>query len=153
VAYRIGENGSICILYEDEVPKTPPPKKQPVTPPKSQPSPPPQQAPSPPPALPHHHHQHQQHLQELQQTHQSQQVHHHFSPSKSVVMSNGLHQSPPLSPITTHHQQQQQAAAAALSMFFMSGKDNGLQIKCKESLRGGLDARRLQLVDPLFVSS
>lgn len=154
VAYRIGENGSICILYEDEVrSKTPPPKKQPASPPKPQPSPPPQQAPSPPPSLSHHHHQQQQqHLQELQQTHQSQQVHHHFSPSKSVVMSSGLHQSPPLSPITTQ-QQQHQAAAAALSMFFMSGKDNGLQIKCKESLRGGLDARRLQLVDPLFVSS
>lgn len=162
VAYRIGENGSICVLYEDGKPmkastssssssSSSSSASDVSTPVKALSSPPPQQqhqAPSPPPALPpqsHHHH----HLQVQQQLHHHQ--HHHFSPSKSVVVSSALHQSPPLSPVTT---QQQQAAAAAmqLSMFFMSGKDNGNLVKCKESLRGGLDARRLQM-DPLFVSS
>lgn len=159
VAYRIGENGSICVLYEEAPPpKTPSPPPQPSTPevktpvkavghhhqPQS-PPPPPQQPQSPPPALPHH-----------QQVHHYNHHHHHFSPSKSVVVSSPLHHSPPLSPITTQQQQQQQAAAATamqLSMFFMSGgKEPGSLVKCKESLRGGLDARTLQM-DRLFVSS
>jgi len=163
VAYRIGENGSICILYEDEAPRKTPPPQTPSPVKILPPSSPSQQAPSPPPAQlsPQSHH----HLlqQAQQQVHQQVHQQHHFSPSKSVVISTAaLHQSPPLSPVTTqqqqvHHQQQQQAAAAAmqLSMFFMNGggaKDNGNLVKCKESLRNGLDARRLQM-DPLFVSS
>lgn len=155
VAYRIGENGSICVLYEELPPSTPSPPPQPITSeaktpvkavvlqPHPQSSPPPQQPHSPPPALPHHqvHHHHYNHH------------HHHFSPSKSVVVSSPLHHSPPLSPITT--QQQQQAAAATamqLGMFLMSGKEPASLVKCKESLRGGLDARPLQ-IDRLFVSS
>lgn len=161
VAYRIGENGSICVLYEEvPPPKTPSPPPQPSTPevktpvkavghhqqqpqPQSPPPPAPQQPHSPPPALPHH------------QVHHYNHHHHHFSPSKSVVVSSSLHHSPPLSPITTQQQQQQQAAAATamqLSMFFMGGKEPGSLVKCKESLRGGLDARTLQM-DRLFVSS
>ncbi|XP_063615284.1 protein Tob1-like [Penaeus indicus] len=165
VAYRIGENGSICILYEDDKPRKSPPPAETPSPVKALPSPPPQQrASSPPQALSQPSHLHHLHVQQQQQAQQQAQQqlhhhqHHHFSPSKSVVVSSALHQSPPLSPVTTqqqhHHHQQQQAAAAAmqLSMFIMNGKDNGNLVKCKESLRGGLDARRLQM-DPLFVSS
>ncbi|XP_045587490.1 protein Tob2 [Procambarus clarkii] len=158
VAYRIGENGSICVLYEDVQPKCPSPmetkspaKSMAITPVKPVPQPPPQQPASPPPALPPHHH-----LQQQQVTHHAHHHHHHhFSPSKSVVVSSPLHHSPPLSPVTTQQQQQQQQVAAAtamhLSMFIM-GKESGSLVKCKESLRGGLDARSLQM-DRLFVSS
>lgn len=160
VAYRIGENGSICVLYEElPPPKTPspPPQQQPAPTPEKTPikavgqqqqahSPPPQQPHSPPPALHHHQVHHYNH-------------HHHFSPSKSVVVSSPVHHSPPLSPVTTqqqhhhhhHHHHQQQL----LNMFLMSGgggKEAGSLVKCKESLRGGLDARPLQM-DRLFVSS
>ncbi|KAG0722992.1 Protein BTG1 [Chionoecetes opilio] len=140
VAYRIGENGSICVLYE-EMPPSPPPTPEVKTPVKITSPPPPTQPlrHSPPHHQVHHHHYN----------------HHHFSPSKSVVVS------PPLSPVTT--QQQQQAAAATamqLSMFFMGGGGGGglakepqqALAKCKESLRGGLDARPLPM-ERLFVSS
>ncbi|KAG7164074.1 protein Tob2-like [Homarus americanus] len=150
VAYRIGENGSICVLYEELPPpprkSTPPPPAEIKTPVKAMSQPPPQQTSSPPPALPPHHHIHQQQI--------SHHHHHHFSPSKSVVVSSPLHLSPPLSPITTQQQQQAAATAMQLSMFIMGGggKDGSSLVKCKESLRGGLEARSLQM-DRLFVSS
>ena len=161
VAYRIGENGSICVLYEElPPPKTPSPPPQRASPElktpikavghhqaqhhQAQSPPPPQQPQSPPPALHHHQVHHYNH-------------HHHFSPSKSVVVSSPVHHSPPLSPITTQQQQQQQQQAAAatamqLSMFIMSATEPSSLVKCKESLRGGLDARPLQM-ERLFVSS
>jgi len=161
VAYRIGENGSICVLYEElpppKTPSPPPQQQQPVPTPEKTPikavghqqqhhqahSPPPQQPHSPPPALHHH------------QVHHYNNHHHHFSPSKSVVVSSPVHHSPPLSPVTTHQQQQQQHhhhQQQLLSMFLMSsGKEASSLVKCKESLRGGLD-RPLQM-DRLFVSS
>lgn len=144
VAYRIGENGSICVLYEEApviTPRTPSPEiKTPVKAPPT-PAPVPQQATSPPPSRHHTHHHHH---------------HNHFSPSKSVVSTSPLQQSPPLSPVTTQQQlQQQQAqqqAAMQLSMFLMGGKDAGSLVKCKESLRSGLEPRPLHM-DRLFVSS
>lgn len=177
VSYRIGENGSICILYEgmektniksgDEVTSTAPTESAPKTPEKPVQAvvavPPPAQkaASSPPPSLPQHHqtpsqqqqvhHQHQHHQHQHHQHHHHQQ--HHFSPSKSVVVSSPLQQSPPMSPVTAH-QQQQQAAATAMqlsSLFFMNKEAAGL-VKCKESLQRGFDARQLQM-DRLFVSS
>ncbi|XP_071531716.1 uncharacterized protein [Panulirus ornatus] len=149
VAYRIGENGSICVLYEKPPPKsTTPPPTETKSPVKALPQPPPQESSSPPPALPQHHHLHVQH--------HHHHHHHHFSPSKSVVLSSPLHQSPPLSPVTTQQQQQQfqQSAATAmqLGMLFTGAKDGGNLVKCKESLRGGLEARPLHM-DRLFVSS
>lgn len=159
VAYRIGENGSICVLYEETAPEQRPPSPESKSPVKALPAPPPPQPASPPlqqaspaPALSqplHHHHPHHHHHQ-----------HHHFSPSKSMV-SSPLQHSPPLSPVTTpqqqqhhhHHQQQQQAVTAMqLHALFMGGKDAGNLVKCKESLRGGLEPRQLHM-DRLFVSS
>jgi len=142
VAYRIGENGSICVLYEE----LPPPRS--ATPEAKSPvkvlPPPPPQATSPalqqatsPPAL-------QQSLH-----------HHHYSPSKSMISSSPLQHSPPLSPVTTTQQQQHQQQMLQLSMFFMGGggKDAGSLVKCKESLRSGLEPRQLHMGDRLFVSS
>ncbi|KAK8728009.1 hypothetical protein OTU49_009335 [Cherax quadricarinatus] len=147
VAYRIGENGSICVLYE-EVPNkcSSPPPTETKSPAKALPQP----ATTPPPALPAYH------LQQVTHPHHHHHHHHHhFSPSKSVVVSSPLHHSPPLSPVTTQqqHQQQQHAAATAMHLsMFIIGKDGANLVKCKESLRGGLDARSLQM-DRLFVSS
>ncbi|KAK7074297.1 Protein btg1 [Halocaridina rubra] len=171
VSYRIGENGSICILYEggekplittkkgEDVPLNAPTEVK--TPEKAlKAPPPPQHTPSPPPALPQHHQpppppppQHHVH-HPLAPHHQHQ---HHFSPSSPLQQ-----QSPPMSPVQHHqhhhhqhhHHQQQQAAAAAmqLSMFLMNTKDTSGLIKCKESLPRGLEARSLQM-DRLFVSS
>jgi len=171
VSYRIGENGSICVLYEDKtttitIQKQPPqqhqtPNTPPRTPPPSEASkisaavthlvPPPSSG-SPPPSH------HQTHLQQHQQQHQQ-----HFSPSKSMIqVSTGGHQtlgagpSPPLSPVSTQQQQAQQQAVAAmqLSMFLpaLAGhQEKSTLAKCKESLR--LDATRSLLQDRLFVSS
>jgi len=181
VSYRIGENGSICVLYEDKVsinlqkqqqqqqhqtPNTPP-----RTPPPTEASkhsvavtmlaPPPS---SPPPShhqthLQHHHHHHHQ---QQQQHHHHQHHQQHFSPSKSMIqVSTGGHQnlsagpSPPLSPVSSQQQaaQQQAVAAMQLSMFLpaLAHQEKANLAKCKESLR--LDATRSMLHDRLFVSS
>ena len=148
VSYRIGENGSICVLYEDEAArKTPSPS--PASPSKAMinsssssssrqhqpqtPSPPPHLSSSPPPHLSHLLH---------------QQQHQVFSPSKTVPPpSKAHHYSPPSSPITTHHHQQQQHALAMqqLSMFLGSS-----MIKCAKELPRLEPPRR---PDPLFVAS
>lgn len=179
VSYRIGENGSICVLYEDKtIHIPPPPQKQhqhhhhtPNTPPRTPPpsevkhhhnavtmsSPPPSSAGSPPPS---------QHLSHFQHHHQQQQQQHHhqqhFSPSKSMIQVStggplGAGPSPPLSPVTTQQQQAQQQAVAAmqLSMFLPAlthQQEKASLAKCKESLSLRLDSRSM-LTDRMFVSS
>lgn len=146
VSYRIGENGSICVLYEDENAPTMRKSPSPASPnassspskamissrhPLATPSPPPHLSSSPPPHL--------SHLLQQQQ---------HFSPSKTVQPSKPSHHySPPSSPLTTHQHQQQQHALAMqqLSMFLGSS-----MIKCAKELPRLEHPRR---PDPLFVAS
>jgi len=168
VSYRIGENGSICVLYEDKTIQSPQKLQQqhhqtPNTPPRTPPpsevkhhstvtmSTPPPSSVTPPPsqALTTLHH-HQQHHQQ------------HFSPSKSMIQVStggplGAGPSPPLSPVTTQQQQAQQQAVAAmqLSMFLpalANQQDKASLAKCKESLSLRLDSRSM-LTDRMFVSS
>lgn len=171
VSYRIGENGSICVLYEDKSsqitlkqqqqhhstpntpPRTPPPSEVKHHPAVTMSTPPPSSG-SPPPSsqqlthLQHHHH-HQQHHQQ------------HFSPSKSMIQVStggpiGAGPSPPLSPVTTQQQQAQQQAVTAmqLSMFLpaLAHQEKASLAKCKESLSLRLDSRSM-LTDRMFVSS
>jgi len=182
VSYRIGENGSICVLYEDKnASKTIPiPQQQqqqhqtPNTPPRTPPpsdvkhstavtmlAPPPSSG-SPPP-LPSHHQTHlQHHHHHQQQQHHHQQHQQHFSPSKSMIqVSTGGHQtlgagpSPPLSPVSTQQQQAQQQAVAAmqLSMFLPALAHHEKANLAKCKESLRLDATRSMLQDRLFVSS
>lgn len=168
VSYRIGENGSICILYEDKnnvtlqqqqkpqkpqqqvfqapntPPRTPPPSESKLSTAVTMLAPPPSSG-SPPPS------QHQTHLHHHQQQHHQQ----HFSPSKSMIQVSTANilsgPSPPLSPTSAQQHAQQQAVAMQLSMFLPALAQEKANLKCKESLR--LDTRGSMLQDRLFVSS
>ena len=160
VSYRIGENGSICILYDQKpnivsdtpssTPSSSPSPKQPqqmvvsnrpqqpASPMKIQ-TPPPVQPSSPAPIISAHHHHHHHHQQN-----------HIFSPSKSALHSLHLLQHSP-TPITPS-----QTPMTMLSHNIMPSKDQNM-INCKESLRGtssGLESvHGLTMERRLFVSS